>query len=63
MLATYRVCADAFDLGTDTKSGVIAPGDMARLCNMSGYAPQMWVEARAQLCSTHVIVIATINGH
>jgi hypothetical protein len=37
MLAADRVGADAFDLGADPESGAVAPGDVIRLRNMSGY--------------------------
>jgi hypothetical protein len=45
MLAVDRVRADAFDLGGDPESGAVAPGEVARLRNLSGYIPQTWNEA------------------
>jgi hypothetical protein len=46
MLAVDLVRADAFDLGGDPESGVIAPGEVSRLRNLSGYVPISWMEAR-----------------
>jgi hypothetical protein len=37
MLAADRVRADAFDLGDDPESGAVAPGEVSRLRNLSGY--------------------------
>jgi hypothetical protein len=51
MLAADRVRADAFDLGGDPESGAIAPGEVSRLCNLSGYIPISWMEDRSQLHS------------
>jgi hypothetical protein len=51
MLAADRVRADAFDLGGDPESGAIAPGEVSRLRNLSGYIPISWMEARSQLHS------------
>jgi hypothetical protein len=46
-----RVRADAFDLGGDPESGAIAPGEVSRLRNLSGYIPNSWMDARSQLHS------------
>jgi hypothetical protein len=51
MLAADRVRADDFDLGGDPESGAIAPGEVSRLRNLSGYIPNSWMEARSQLHS------------
>jgi hypothetical protein len=51
MLAADRVRADAFDLGGDPESGAIAPGEVSRLRNLSGYIPISWMEATSQLHS------------
>jgi hypothetical protein len=51
MLAADRVRVDAFDLGGDPESGAIAPGEVSRLRNLSGYIPISWIEARSQLHS------------
>jgi hypothetical protein len=52
MLAADRVRADAFDLGGDPESGAIAPGEVSRLRNLSGYVPISWMEVRSQMHST-----------
>jgi hypothetical protein len=52
MLAADRVRADAFDIGRDPESGAIAPGEVSRLRNLSGYVPISWMEAMSQLHST-----------
>jgi hypothetical protein len=52
MLAADRVRGGAFDLGGDPESGAIAPGEVSRLRNLSGYVPISWMEARSQLHST-----------
>jgi hypothetical protein len=49
MLAPDRVRADAFDLGADPESGAVAPGDVIRLRNTSGYVPATWSKASDQL--------------
>jgi hypothetical protein len=62
MLAAYRVRADAFDLGGDPESGAIAPGEFSRLCNLSGYIPISWMEARSQLHSVASLMGTTHPG-
>jgi hypothetical protein len=49
MLATDRVRSDAFELRADPEIGAVAPGEVSRLRNLSGYTPQSWNEARSQL--------------
>jgi hypothetical protein len=56
MLAADRTRVDAFDLGGDSESGAIAPGDVSRLRNSSGYIPQSWMEARTQLHSSQALM-------
>jgi hypothetical protein len=51
MLVADRVRADAFDLGGDPESGDIAPSEVSRLRNLSGYVLISWMEARSQLHS------------
>jgi hypothetical protein len=64
MLAADRVRADAFDLGADPENGAIAPGEVARLRNLSGYTPQTWNEARSQLLGMQSLMGALLgNGH
>jgi hypothetical protein len=41
MLAADRVRADAFDLRADPESGTVAPDEVSRLRNLSGYTPQL----------------------
>jgi hypothetical protein len=62
MLAVDRVRADAFDLGGDPESGEVAPGEVARLCNLSGYIPQTWNEALSQILGMQALMGA-ILGH
>jgi hypothetical protein len=62
MLAVDRVRADAFDLGGDPESGAVAPGEVARLRNISGYIPQTWNEALSQLLGMQALMGA-ILGH
>jgi hypothetical protein len=52
MLVADHVRADAFDIGADPESGSIGPGEVSRLCNLSGYLPQGWTKACTQLRST-----------
>jgi hypothetical protein len=61
MLAADRTRADAFDLGGDPESGAIAPGDVSRLRNLSGYIPQSWMEARTQLHSSQALMGALLG--
>jgi hypothetical protein len=61
MLATDRVRADSFDLGTDAASGSVAPGEVSRLHNLSGYNPQTWNEARSQLLGMHALMGALMG--
>jgi hypothetical protein len=62
MLAADRVRADAFDLGGDPESGAVAPGEVARLRNLSGHTPQTWNEALSQLLGMQALMGA-ILGH
>jgi hypothetical protein len=62
MLAADRVQADAFDLGGDPESGAVAPGEVARLRNLSGYTPQTWNEALSQLLGMQALMGALL-GH
>jgi hypothetical protein len=62
MLAADRVRADAFDLGGDPESGAVAPGEVARLRNLSGYIPQTWNEALYQLLGIQALMGALL-GH
>jgi hypothetical protein len=61
MLAADRGRADAFDLRADSESGAIAPSDVCLLRNTSGYVPQSWTEARAQLCSVSGLMGALVG--
>jgi hypothetical protein len=61
VLAADRVRADAFDLGGDPKSGAIAPGEVSRLRNLSGYIPISWMEARSQLHSVAGLIEALMG--
>jgi hypothetical protein len=61
MLAADQTRVDAFDLGGNPESGAIAPGDVSRLRNLSGYIPQSWMEARTQLHSTHALLGALLG--
>jgi hypothetical protein len=61
MLATNRLRADAFDLGADPESGTVAPGEVSRLRNISGYTPQTWNKARWQLLGMHVLMGALLG--
>jgi hypothetical protein len=61
MLAADRVRADAFDLGGDPESGAVAPGEVARLRNLSGFV-QTWNEALSQLLGMQALMGA-ILGH
>jgi hypothetical protein len=56
MLAADRVRADAFDLGADPENGTVAPGEVARLRNLSGYTPQTWNEASSQLLGMQALM-------
>jgi hypothetical protein len=56
MLAADRVRADAFDLGADPENGAVAPGEVARLRNLSGYTPNTWNEARSQLLGIQALM-------
>jgi hypothetical protein len=62
MLAADRVRADAFDLRGDPESGAVAPGEVARLRNRSGYTPHAWNEALSQLLGMQALMGA-ILGH
>jgi hypothetical protein len=61
MLAADLTRVDAFDLGGDPESGAIAPGDVSRLRNLSGYTPQSWMEARTQLHSSQALMGALLG--
>jgi hypothetical protein len=64
MLAADRMRADAFDLGADPENGAVAPGEVARIHNLSGYTPQTWNEARSQLLGMQALMGALLgNGH
>jgi hypothetical protein len=62
MLAADRVRADAFYLGEDPESGAVAPGEVTRLRNLSGYIPQTWNEAFSQLLGMQALMGALL-GH
>jgi hypothetical protein len=62
MLAADRVRADAFDLGADPENGAVAPGEVARLHNLSGYTPQTWNEARSQLSGMQALMGALLGN-
>jgi hypothetical protein len=62
MLAADRVRADAFELGADPENGAVAPGEVARLRNLSGYAPQTWNEARSQLLGMQALMGALLGN-
>jgi hypothetical protein len=61
MLAADRVRAGAFDLGADPESGAVAPGEAARLRNLSGYIPQTWNEALSQLLGMQALMGALLG--
>jgi hypothetical protein len=61
MLAADRLRADAFDLRADPESGAVAPGEVSRLRNLSGYTPQTWNEARSQLLGMHALMGALLG--
>jgi hypothetical protein len=61
MLATDRVRADAFDLKADPESGAVAPGEVSRLRNLSGYTPQTWNESRSQLLVMRALMGALLG--
>jgi hypothetical protein len=64
MLVAGRVRADTFDIGADPESGSVGPGEVSRLRNLSGYLPQGWTEARAQLRSARGMLSALMgNSH
>jgi hypothetical protein len=64
MLAADRVRANAFDLGGDPESGAVAPGDVIRLRNMSGYVPATWSKASSQQHCTRGLMGAILGvGH
>jgi hypothetical protein len=48
MIDVYRVRVDALNMGAYPESGVAAPSDVVRLCNMSWYTPPSWTEAHSQ---------------
>jgi hypothetical protein len=52
---------DAFDLGAEPESGVIAPIDVGQLWNTSGCVPQSWTKARAQLHSPSGLMGALVG--
>jgi hypothetical protein len=62
MLAVDRTQADAFNLGGDPENGAIAPGDISRLRNLSGYTPQSWMEAHTQLHSIESLMGTLLGG-
>jgi hypothetical protein len=62
MLVADRVRADAFDIGPDSESGSIGPGEVYRLRNLSGYLPQGWTETRTQLRSTRGLLGALMGN-
>jgi hypothetical protein len=51
MLAADRVWADTFNMGGDPESDAIAPVEVSRLRNLSGYIPILGMEARYHLHS------------
>jgi hypothetical protein len=61
MLAAERLRADAFGLRADPESGAVAPGEVSRLHNLSGYTPQTWNEARSQLLGMHALMRALLG--
>jgi hypothetical protein len=64
MLEADRVQADAFDLGADPENGAVAPGEVGRLRNLSGYTPKTWNEARSQLLGLQALMGDILgNGH
>jgi hypothetical protein len=56
MLAADRVRADAFDLGADSESGTVAPGEMARLRKRSRYILQTWNESLSQILGMQALM-------
>jgi hypothetical protein len=61
MLTADQLRADAFDLRADPESGAVAPGEVSRLRNLSGYIPQTWNEARSQLLGMHALMGALLG--
>jgi hypothetical protein len=61
MLAADHVRVDAFDLGADPMVGAVAPGEVTRLQNISGYIPQTWNEALSQLVDMQAFMGALLG--
>jgi hypothetical protein len=61
MLTADRVRAYAFNLGADPESGTVAPGEVTRLQNLSGYIPESWNEALSQILGTQALMGALLG--